>query len=177
MVTLEARPDRREELIALSDGDGPGDGPGVLMALAALVPLAHRRRGLSCVILQGMVDLAARHGRLGVLAPVRPTRKAEYPLESMETYLARRDPRGRAYDPWIRVHDERGGRRLGILERAITVDGTIAEWEAWTGRTFPSSGPHAVDGALVPVEIDLERGRGVYVEPNVWYLHEVAPAG
>ena len=30
-----------------------------------------------------------------------------------------------------------------------------------------------VPGALVPVKIDLEQDAGVYVEPNVWVVHEV----
>lgn len=28
------------------------------------------------------------------------------------------------------------------------------------------------EGALTPVEIDCERGEGVYVEPNVWMVHQ-----
>jgi hypothetical protein len=38
---------------------------------------------------------------------------------------------------------------------------------------FPESGQYVVEGALVPVEIDRERDRGLYVEPNVWMLHSV----
>lgn len=38
---------------------------------------------------------------------------------------------------------------------------------------FPESGEYIVEGALVPVEMDVERDRGTYVEPNVWMVHEV----
>ena len=35
----------------------------------------------------------------------------------------------------------------------------------------PGGGSYVVDGALVPVEIDRERDRGSYREPNVWMRH------
>ena len=55
----------------------------------------------------------------------------------------------------------------------MTITGSVAEWEAWTGMAFPESGAYVVPGALVPVEIDRARGEGVYVEPNVWMRHPV----
>jgi hypothetical protein len=60
-----------------------------------------------------------------------------------------------------------------VLPKAITVDATIARWEAWTGMLFAASGSYEVPGALVPVRIDREAGRGRYEEPNVWMLHKV----
>jgi hypothetical protein len=44
----------------------------------------------------------------------------------------------------------------------------------WTGRTFDESGKYAVEGALVPVSIELDRGVGRYVEPNVWFAYQAA---
>ena len=55
----------------------------------------------------------------------------------------------------------------------MRIEGTVAEWEEWAGMAFPESGAYPVQGALVPVEIDRERDRGEYVEPNVWVLHAV----
>jgi hypothetical protein len=54
------------------------------------------------------------------------------------------------------------------------VPGRVDEWEAWAGLRFPESGRYVVPGALVPVEIDREADRGLYVEPNVWMLHSLA---
>jgi hypothetical protein len=34
---------------------------------------------------------------------------------------------------------------------------------------FPADGDYTVPGALVPVR--FADGRGVYVEPNVWFRH------
>lgn len=59
----------------------------------------------------------------------------------------------------------------------MTVRGTVAEWEGWTGMRFPESGAYVVPGALCPVEMDVEGDLGVYGEPNVWMLHDVAVGG
>ena len=56
----------------------------------------------------------------------------------------------------------------------MTVAGTRAEWEEWTGMTFPDDGDYVVPGALVPVHFKNERG--LYVEPNVWVRHAVLAA-
>ncbi len=36
---------------------------------------------------------------------------------------------------------------------------------------FPESGTYVVQGALQPVEMDLERDLGVYRGPNIWMRH------
>jgi hypothetical protein len=75
------------------------------------------------------------------------------------------------------VHDELGGRRLGICRKAVTVTGSVSDWELWTRRRFPGSGEFAVPGALTPVRIDRDADFGEYVEPNVWYFHAEAGEG
>ena len=78
---------------------------------------------------------------------------------------------GLPFDPWLRVHVRAGGVIDGVCHRAMTIPGSVADWETWTGLRFPDSGRYVVDGALVPVEIDVEADRGVYVEPGVWVRH------
>jgi hypothetical protein len=56
----------------------------------------------------------------------------------------------------------------------MTITGPVAAWEGWTDMRFPDSGPYIVPGALTPVTIDREADKGIYVEPNVWMLHEIA---
>jgi hypothetical protein len=51
----------------------------------------------------------------------------------------------------------------------MRIEGTREEWEGWTGMAFPADGDYTVPGALVPVT--FADGRGVYVEPNVWFRH------
>jgi hypothetical protein len=36
---------------------------------------------------------------------------------------------------------------------------------------FPQSGQYVVKGALNPITMDVEKDRGIYVEPNVWLVH------
>jgi hypothetical protein len=149
---------------------------GVLCALAALVVPEYRLRGTSREIIRGMCGLSRSLGLAGLLAPVRPTLKHQDPFEPMSSYIGRKDERGRCWDPWLRVHEELGGRRLGIAHSALTVRASVKEWERWAGKTFGKSGAYAVDGGLVPVQIDLERDLGEYREPNVWYFHSVKGA-
>jgi hypothetical protein len=59
------------------------------------------------------------------------------------------------------------------MPEALTVLGTVAEWEAWTGIALPESGRYVVPGALQPVVIDRERDLGRYDDPNIWMRHPV----
>ena len=55
----------------------------------------------------------------------------------------------------------------------MRITGTVSEWEKWTGQKFPESGTYTIYGALVPIDIDREADRGVYIEPNVWMYHSL----
>jgi hypothetical protein len=118
-----------------------------------------------------MTELAAQHGLDPLVAPVRPTLKARYPLTPMERYLAWRRADGELFDPWLRVHERLGAEILGVCASSLVVEGAVGEWEEWTDMAFPESGSYVVEGALVPVEIDREQDIGRYVEPNVWMRH------
>jgi hypothetical protein len=65
-----------------------------------------------------------------------------------------------------------GGKVLSIAHHSMVINGTIAEWERWANMCFSASGQYVVAGALKPVTIDLEEGRGSYEEPNMWMLHK-----
>jgi hypothetical protein len=56
----------------------------------------------------------------------------------------------------------------------MEIPGTISEWEHWAGMKFFESGEYIVPGALTPVQIDIDEDRGIYIEPNVWIVHEVS---
>ena len=55
----------------------------------------------------------------------------------------------------------------------MRIVGSIGEWESWTGMRFPEGGSYVVPGALAPIELDTQKDLGVYIEPNVWMLHEL----
>ena len=150
-----------------------GGEPTTLSALVALLDPRRQGRGLSRLLLEGMREAAGRHGLDALVAPVRPTLKARYPLAPIERYLTWRRDDGSLFDPWLRVHERLGAEMLGVCPGSLVVRGLVAEWEEWTGMAFPDSGEYVVEGALVPVEIDREADRGTYVEPNVWMRHPV----
>jgi GNAT superfamily N-acetyltransferase len=148
-----------------------GAAPTALSAIQAVVHPDHQGRGLSSRILSAMVDTARDAGLAALVAPVRPTLKPLYPLVPMSRYVGWARDDGLPFDPWMRVHARLGAKVLAVCEHSMTITGTVAEWEKWTGMAFPESGEYVVPGALAPVAFDLERDEGRYVEPNVWMHH------
>jgi len=145
-----------------------------LCALAIVVRKEYSGKGISSRILQEMKEIGKRHGFPRLIAPVRPTLKAMYPLVAMGEYM-HWEKAGLPFDPWLKVHVRNGGKILKEANPSIIVKGTVAQWQEWTGMYFGSSGDYVVEGALNPVHIDLENDFGEYVEPNIWVLHEACP--
>lgn len=141
-----------------------------LCALAVLIDPDYQGRGLSRLMLEHMRGLAFARG-WDLVAPVRPSLKHRYPLTPIEQYVGWRRDDGLLFDPWLRAHERLGASLLGIAEDSLLVEGSVAELEEWTGLAFPESGSYVVPGALVPIEIDRKKNRGVYREPNVWMRH------
>lgn len=56
---------------------------------------------------------------------------------------------------------------------SAVIEGTVAQWEEWTDMSSPDSGSYIVPGALSPIQIDTDADRGVYVELNIWVLHQL----
>jgi GNAT superfamily N-acetyltransferase len=153
-----------------------GGEPTALSALVAVVDPRYQGRGLSTLVIDGMRRVAGEHGLDALFAPVRPTLKSRYPLIPIERYLTWRRADGQLFDPWLRVHERLGAEILGVCPGSLVVEGTVSEWEEWTGMAFPDSGSYVVEGALVPIEIDRAQDVGRYVEPNVWMRHSVSAA-
>jgi hypothetical protein len=169
--TLAGLPSGLDGVLERGMGGSAGGVPTVVSALLALVPPANRGRGLSGVVLRAMKAIAASRGLGALIAPVRPTWKERYPLTPMERYVRWEREDGLPFDPWLRVHYRLGARFVAVAPESMVISGTVSEWEGWTGMRFPETGPYVVEGALRPVEMDLERDLGVYTEPNVWMRH------
>ena len=146
-------------------------GANVLCALVIMIPRNLQGRGLSSAALEAMLAIARRHALGALIAPVRPSWKERYPLVPIERYAAWRRPDGRAFDPWLRVHERLGATVLRPEPRSLRITGTVAEWEGWTGMSFPESGDYWFPGGLATVAIDREADEGRYWEPNVWMRH------
>jgi hypothetical protein len=145
-----------------------------LGALAISVPGIHRSKGLARRMIEEFRALSEHKSLDGVIAPVRPSAKHQHPFVAIDDYIGWSDERGRLFDPWLRSHAAAGGRIIKPAERSMIVEEPVGFWEMWTGRTFDESGKYAVEGALVPVSIELDRGVGRYVEPNVWFAYQAA---
>jgi GNAT superfamily N-acetyltransferase len=149
-----------------------GREPDVLSALALSVRPDQQSRGLAARMLEEMRQAAGRGGLRELIAPVRPTRKARYPLIPIERYVEWRRADGTHFDPWIRVHERVGGKILAPVPESMTMEAPVADWEEWTGMEFPGDGDYVVPEMLAPLVV---RGDvGSHVEPNVWLRHRPA---
>lgn len=157
----------------LERGAAAGEAPNVVTALQVLIDRRRQGSGLSRIMLEHMRKLALEHGFRELVAPVRPSLKAQYPLVPAERYAAWRTPAGLPFDPWLRTHARLGAAIVRVAPESMRIFGTLSEWEAWTGMAFPESGEYVVPGALVPITVDRERDEALYVEPNVWMLHSL----
>lgn len=157
---------------AIADRDA-GREPNTLTAIEVSVAQAYQGKGVSRHLIESMRTTARQHGFSTLVAPVRPSLKASYPLTPMERYVAWTTADQAPFDPWIRTHWRLGARIVKVAPQSMRVTGTIADWERWTQLQFPDSGDYVVPGALAPITIDRERDQGIYIEPNVWMQHAV----
>jgi GNAT superfamily N-acetyltransferase len=142
-------------------------------ALMIVVSPERLGHGLGGRAIRAMAEIVARHGLTELVAPVRPTNKHCYPLVPIERYIRWRREDRLPLDPWIRVHERLGGQIVRPAAAAMTITGSVAEWERWTGMALPESGPYIIPDALVPVEINRERDLGQYREPACWLRHRI----
>jgi hypothetical protein len=150
-----------------------GASPTAFGALQAVVSPDEQGSGLSHRMLQAMASLAAEHGALDLVAPIRPTQKAHYPLTPFEEYVGWRRPDGLPVDPWQRAHVRLGATPVSIVGSWLTVSARLEAWTAWSGVRFYGSGSYVVPGGLVPVEVDARHGIGRYVEPHLWMRYRL----
>jgi hypothetical protein len=127
--------------------------------------------GLSGRMVRAMGEIGRSQGFKNLVAPVRPNQKSKYPLISMDDYIQWQTDDGLPFDAWLRVHVRVGGRIIKPCHQAMTIRGSRAEWESWTGMEFPQSGEYVIPGGLNPMGLDVENDTGVYIEPNVWMVH------
>lgn len=159
----------RRSVAQLADGTAPN----TLGALQIVVDPGRQGGGLSATMLGAMRANARAHGLGHLIACVRPTEKHRYPLIPIDDYARWTREDGLPFDPWIRVHVRAGARIVRGSTASMTMEGTVDEWRAWTGLAFPGSGAYLVPLAAAPVAIDIEADRGVYLDPNVWVVHDL----
>ena len=147
--------------------------PNIQSAIQVDIHPDYQGKGLSMKMVQAMGAIGRSKGFKHLIAPVRPNEKSKYPLASIDNYITWKTDEGMPFDAWLRVHARAGARIIKPCHEAMTIRGTRTEWEEWTKLKFPQSGSYVITGALNPMEMNIEKDEGIYIEPNVWMVHEV----
>jgi GNAT superfamily N-acetyltransferase len=157
----------------LGGADAASDTAADTLAVVDLtVHPAHRGGGVGPRVLAA---LDARRTEVGLersLVLVRPHAKQHHPLVPFARYLTAADDGGRPRDGWLAAVWDAGFHPVRGVDRSLVARAPVAAWERWYGRSFPTSGPYLVAGAIKPAIVELERDEGRYREPHLW----VAPA-
>lgn len=148
--------------------------PTFVSALSVTVDPDFRGRGIPAQLITALKAAVAQAGLKGVVVPVRPTFKAQYPLQDFAEYCQWQTPQGEPFDPWIRTHVRLGGQIIKPAMRSMDITSSADNWSEWTGMAFPHAGQYIVPGALVPVQADPETDWVIYHEPNLWIYHPLA---
>jgi len=150
-----------------------GIAPNIQSAIQIAIHPDYQSQGLSAKMVQAMRAIGKSKGFKNLVAPVRPNQKSKYPLTSIDDYITWKTDEGLPFDAWLRVHARAGAKIIKPCHEAMTIHGTRAEWEEWTKLRFPQSGEYVIPGALNPMEMNVEKDEGIYIEPNVWMAHEI----
>ena len=148
--------------------------PNIQSAIQIAIHPDYQSQGLSAKMVEAMRGIARSKGFKNLVAPVRPNQKSRYPLTSIDDYITWKNEEGLPFDAWLRVHVRAGARIIKPCHEAMLIRGTRANWESWTGLKFPQSGSYYIPGALNPMNFNLEKDEGIYIEPNVWLVHQVS---
>ena len=145
--------------------------PNLLCALSITINPRYQGKGMSTEMIRSMVKIGKKSSLESLIIPVRPTLKKDHSQIEVEKYISWKREDGKLFDPWLRVHEKLGGEIIKVCSKAMTIKDSISDWESWTGLKFPEEGKYIIKGALSPVEFDLKKDVGIYIEPNVWVKH------
>jgi GNAT superfamily N-acetyltransferase len=147
--------------------------PNIQSAIQIAIHPDYQGQGLSMKMVRAMRMIGESKGFKHLVAPVRPNQKSQYPLTSIDDYIRWTNDEGLPFDAWLRVHARAGAKIIKPCHEAMTIVGTRTQWEGWTGIKFPQSGEYYIPGALNPIKMNIEKDEGIYIEPNVWMVHEI----
>ncbi|HET6596403.1 MAG TPA: hypothetical protein VFG81_12305 [Anaerolineales bacterium] len=150
-----------------------GKTPNFHCAIQIVLRREYQGQGLSQPMVQAVRSVTTAKGLPALIIPLRPSEKHRYPLTGLDDYITWQTDEGEPFDPWLRVHVRAGARIVKVCHESKTIRGSRAEWEQWTDMKFPQSGEYVIPGALSSIEINVKRDEGLYIEPNVWIVHEV----
>ena len=141
--------------------------PNSLGGLQIIVTKDNQGKGYSKVLIDEAKKVVTEKGFDNFLIPIRPTFKSRFPEMRMEEYINLKTD-NKIYDPWIRTHVKGGAEIISVCSKAMLIDGDLHFWEGMMHQKIEKSGSYIVDGALNPVDINIEINYGVYHEDNIW---------
>ncbi len=159
-------------LRGVADRDA-GRAPDTLGAMQIVVRPDLHGGGLSGTMVEAMKAAARSAGFRAVIACLRPTWKDRYPLAAIDHYARWTRADGQPFDPWIRLHVRLGGRIVRGSPESMTMRGSVADWESWSGMSLPATGEYVIPRATSTLSIDRERDTGVSDDVNVWVVHDL----
>jgi GNAT superfamily N-acetyltransferase len=157
---------------AIQAGTQPFQPNGLCLVVANVDPSA-QSKGVSLQLIEKAKAEARGAGLDYLWAPVRPSNFHDHPELTFEAYVELKRPDGLPADPWLRVHTRAGAEKLNICRRSAVVTATPQKWSQWTSETYSKSGSYPLARGLAPLEIDLEKNIGTYIEPNVWFRYRL----
>ena len=147
--------------------------PNLLCGLSITINPKFQGKGLSTEMVKLMVQIGKNCKLDSLIIPIRPTLKKDFPQLDIKQYIVLKREDEQLFDPWLRIQEKLGGKIIKVCSKAMDIRGSVQDWKNWTGLDFPKSGNYNIDGALKPLEIDLKNDEGIYIEPNVWVVHEL----
>ena len=147
--------------------------PNFHCAIQIIIHPDYRGQGLSAPMIEAVRAVTKSLNLQALIIPLRPSEKSIYPLTSLDDYIKWKTNDDLPFDPWLRAHVRAGARIIKICHESKTVRGSRGEWARWTGLEFPQSGTYYIPSALNPIEMNIEKDEGIYIEPNVWIMHQV----
>ncbi|HAZ7574654.1 N-acetyltransferase [Legionella sp. PATHC032] len=147
--------------------------PNYLAAVSVTVNPAYQRLGLSKLLLNRLKASAQEAQYNALIVPARPSQKENYPLISIEDYLKWKKADNTIFDPWLRVHAQLGGKIAHPCQQSRMITANVAQWEQWLGHPLLQTGQYLVKSGLNPVIINKEEDVGIYIEANVWVIHDL----
>ncbi len=145
----------------------------MLSALSVTISPEFRGKNLPALLIGSLKLAAIDAGLEGLVVPVRPTLKQNYPLQDFVQYCGWKNDNNEPFDPWIRTHWRLGAKIIRPAMHSMYINATLDKWQEWTGMKFPQSGQYIIPGGLVPLEVDIQQQMGYYIEPNLWMFHNL----
>ncbi|WP_228985309.1 transferase [Photorhabdus laumondii] len=145
----------------------------MLSALSVTVSPEFRGKNLPALLISSLKQAAIEEGLKGLVVPVRPTLKQNYPLQDFVQYCRWKNDNNEPFDPWIRTHWRLGAKIIQPAMHSMSINATLDKWQEWTGMKFLQSGQYIIPGGLVPLVVDVQQQMAYYIEPNLWMFHNL----